>query len=148
MKILLRTTLLGLATGGRSSVGIAALALTAPDTGSPWTGRWARGAAVLAAAGELTVDKLPQTPSRLEPQGQVFRAVAGAAAGAILARREGSSRSATVLLSAAAAAGSWAGAQAGARWRGLAAERFGHDLPGAVAEDVVTVAAARMAGRD
>lgn len=148
MTIFLRSVLIGLATGGRSSLGIATLALTAPDTGSRWTSRPAKVAAVLAAAGELTVDKLPQTPSRLDPRGQVFRAVAGAAAGAILAQREGNGRSRTVLAGVLSAAGAWAGAQAGAHWRGLAASKIGPDWPGAIAEDALSVALARQACRD
>lgn len=147
MSILARSVLLGLATGGRSSLGLAALALTAADTGSWWTSRPARAAAAVAAAGELTVDKLPATPSRLEPRGQVFRVVAGAAGGTILAARTGESRSRTVLAGVVSAAGAWASTQAGARWRALAADRIGPDWPGAVAEDVASAGLAYLAVR-
>jgi uncharacterized membrane protein len=41
---------------------------------------------VAAAAGELVVDKLPNTPSRLEPPGLIGRLVLGALAAGLFAR--------------------------------------------------------------
>jgi uncharacterized membrane protein len=41
---------------------------------------------VAAAAGELVVDKLPRTPSRLEPAGLAGRLVLGATAAGLFAR--------------------------------------------------------------
>jgi uncharacterized membrane protein len=106
--------------------------------------RTIRIAAVLAAAGELVGDKLPQTPSRLAPPGLFARLVLGATAGWIVGAREGGDRrvSAAVGLGAAAAT-----TFAGARARGLLSERFGADLPGAVGEDVLALALAGSAVR-
>lgn len=143
----LRAGLLGFATGGRSSLGLATLALTAPSSGSWLTGSQAKTGAVLAVAGELTADKLPQTPSRLQPLVLLPRLGFGAAAGAILAHRAGQSRSATIRAGLAGAAGAGAGSVLGVRWRALAADRFGADWPGAVAEDVVAIGTAYAAGR-
>ena len=145
MSLTVRSVLLGFATGGRSSLGLALLAVTAPDTGGWPTSRWARGAAVLAAAGELTGDKLPQTPSRLAPPALASRIAVGAAAGAILAHREGASRTATLVSAGLAAAGAGLGSVAGARWRALAADRIGSDWPGALAEDALAISVARYA---
>lgn len=144
---LLRSALLGLATGGRSSLGIAALALSAPRTGSWLTSRWARGAAAVALAGELTVDKLPATPSRLDAGGQVFRVLAGAASGAILSHRQDGSTPRTALSAGVGAAAALAGTRLGARWRAVASDQLGSDWPGALAEDVTVLVLARSAVR-
>ncbi|MCW2523084.1 MAG: hypothetical protein JWO63_1419 [Frankiales bacterium] len=145
-----RAALLGLATGSRSSLGLTALAVTAAQgsrrRGHSWLrSPWVARAALVATAGELTGDKLPQTPSRLEPAGFVPRLVLGGVAGAILSYREGRSpghRAASGAIGVLAAA---AGAQLGASWRNLAAEQFGSDLPGAFAEDALAIGAAALA---
>ncbi|HEX4186807.1 MAG TPA: hypothetical protein VHY83_02805 [Solirubrobacteraceae bacterium] len=79
--------LAGAATGLRSTVGVAALI----DDRSSGLPTWlARGPAVvlarLAVTGELVVDKLPSTASRLEPAGLAARAAFAAFAGAVIAR--------------------------------------------------------------
>ena len=135
-----RAFVLGWACGGRTSFGPAALALTARK---PVTGlRRARSfGAILAGAGEVVVDKLPQTPSRLEPQVLSGRVTSGAAAGGALAHREHEPVLVAVALGAAGAA---AGSLAGASWRRWAAQRF-PDWQAAIAEDVVTLLLARYA---
>ena len=145
MSIIVRAALLGFATGGRSTLGLAALAVSAKDTGSALTNPWVGRAATTAAAGELIGDKLPQTPSRLEPQGAVPRLALGAGCGAILAHRAGSNRVTTALAAAAGLAGATAGTWLGAGWRGKATAKLGDDLYGAFVEDAICLAAARYA---
>jgi uncharacterized membrane protein len=145
MSIYLRALLLGLATGGRSTVGVSALALTTPRSRSWLTGRWVRRTAGLAVVGELTGDKLPQSPSRLAPPGLAARLAGGAASGVLVARRGGNSWSAAVLAGLIGVAGAVAGALLGARWRSLAARRFGADWPGAALEDASWLAVAGYA---
>ena len=140
MSLLLRAALLGLATGSRSTLGIAALAASA-DRVHPVL----RGAVLLASAGELTGDKLPQTPSRTEAPGLAARVVLGAVSAALLARRGGSSAARIAVAATAGSAGAVVGTYAGARWRAVAADRFGRDLPGAIAEDLAAVTLARYA---
>src|SRR4051794_39692770 len=91
-----RALALGLASGARSSAGIAALALSTP-AGScsgalgALTGRRGTTAAVVSVSGEFVVDKLPQTPSRLQPPAFAARVLTGTVAGAGLALRNGAS---------------------------------------------------------
>ncbi|RMI01043.1 hypothetical protein, partial [Cellulomonas triticagri] len=79
-----RSALLGVASGSRAS-----LALAAPTLRDPTRGRVARTAAVLGVVGEVVGDKLPTTPSRIVPPGPQSRAVAAALGGAALARSRG-----------------------------------------------------------
>ncbi|HEV2887781.1 MAG TPA: hypothetical protein VGX49_12775 [Jatrophihabitans sp.] len=167
MSVLIRAVLLGLATGGRSTAGLAALALTNPSSAGALGNRWTRWLAGTAAAGELVEDKLPQTPSRLRPEGLVPRLALGAASGAILTHREGGSRNRTALAGALGLLGAAAGSRLGASWRQLAGRRFGSspshsadsdaagqdvrrrypDLPGALIEDASCAAAVYYASR-
>ena len=72
--------------------------------------------AILAAGGEMAVDKLPSTPSRLDPGPLGGRLVGGAVTGAIVARgRGGSATTGAVFGSLAALASSWAFYHARAR---------------------------------
>ncbi|HEX8092404.1 DUF4126 domain-containing protein [Jatrophihabitans sp.] len=145
MSVLTRAALLGLATGARSTSGLAALALT---TSSGILGnRWARRLSGVAAAGEFVGDKLPQTPSRLQPEGLAPRLILGAVTGALLTRREGGSRNRALQAGALGLLGATAGSQLGVSWRQLAARRFGRDVPGALIEDAWAAAAARYASR-
>jgi uncharacterized membrane protein len=68
----------------RSQLGVAALAVHS-DPSLPRIFRlpWTRRLLVVAAAGELVGDKLPNTPSRLTPPGIAGRLVLGALAGGI-----------------------------------------------------------------
>src|SRR5919202_6427221 len=98
MSVLTRAMLLGLATGARSTSGLTALALT--TTSGALGNRWARRLAGTAAAGEFVGDKLPQTPSRMQPEGLAPRLVLGAVTGALLTRREGGDRNRALLAGA------------------------------------------------
>jgi uncharacterized membrane protein len=147
MSLLSRAALLGLATGGRSTSGLAALAVSNPSTSGVLGSRWTRRLASTAATGELVGDKLPQTPSRLQPEGLLPRLVLGAAAGAILSHREGGSRNRTLLAGLLGLLGAGGGSRLGVSWRQLASRRFGKDLPGALIEDACWLAAARYASR-
>ncbi len=148
MSILTRAMLLGLATGGRSSLGLAALAATAErDAGSVLSSRWSARLAGLVAAAELIGDKLPQAPSRLEPRGLIPRLGLGVVGAAMLAHREGNSRSRTVLAAGLGLAGAAAGSRLGARWRTEATAKFGSRLPPAVLEDLVCLSTAGYATR-
>jgi uncharacterized membrane protein len=147
MAVYLRAALLGLATGGRSTIGIAALAFTASDARSRGLARrlaWLTG---LAGAVELTGDKLPRAPSRLAPPGLSARLAGGVTAGVLVARRYGATGMAVPLAGLLGLAGAVAGALVGMRWRSLAARRLGSDWPGAVAEDIAWLAVAGYAVR-
>ena len=90
---LLASALAGVATGARSSVGLAALTMAASPRAGTWPDRWlgrpwAKVIAGLAAATEITLDKLPNTPSRLAPPGLASRVAGGAASGFVIARRK------------------------------------------------------------
>ena len=146
---LARAAVLGLATGSRSTLGLSALALSNRPRRPRrwWKGPWPRRGAALASVGELVGDKLPQTPSRLEPAGFVPRLFLGGVAGGLLSHREGRSRGHQLFSVAAGSMAAAVGAQVGASWRTLAADQFGHDLPGALAEDAVAITAATVAVR-
>jgi uncharacterized membrane protein len=97
------------------------------------------------SVGEVIGDKLPKTPSRLEPGGVISRLVVGALAGGLLGRRHGASIRIGATTGMAAA---FTGTHAGARWRAIAAGKLGgHDVPGALAEDVVVATLAFAAVR-
>jgi uncharacterized membrane protein len=130
---------LGLATGMRSSLGAAGPGLFR-RTGVSTTGRALRA---LAVSGELVVDKLPNTPSRLEGPGVAFRASAGADGGLLLARHAGTASGACVL---AATLGAAAGTYGGSFWRRWASDRR-PDWQGALVEDAVALGLAFVACR-
>lgn len=134
--LLLRSAVLGVAAGSRAS-----LALAAPTLADPASGRVKRLGARLGVVLELTGDKLPSTPSRLDPPGPQSRAVAAALGGVALARQRGRS---VVLPAATAALFSAAGTWGGAAWRAWAGQR-GPDYRGAFAEDAVALTLATLA---
>jgi uncharacterized membrane protein len=142
LDVLARAAALGAASGGRSTAGITAVTLTS-RSGDPWPARYlggtaAKASAALSAVGEAVADKLPDVPPRTSAPGLAPRVVFGAAAGAIATSRNGSTDPLVVGGAAAlAAAASVAAAFAGTKARGIAAKRFGADLPGAVAEDAL-----------
>ena len=131
-----RSALLGVAAGGRSSLGFAAPALTGSST----------PAKVLAVAGlgfELYQDKQPGTPSRLAGVGLPARIASGAGGAVVLARRE----HAQVLLPVVAGAvGAVVGSLTGASWRAWAAG-FVPDWQAAVVEDAASVTLGVLASR-
>jgi uncharacterized membrane protein len=138
--LVLRAAMLGTAAGGRSSLGLAAPALTAPSR-LPWP---VRLAAVAAVVGEVVADKLPGTPSRTIAPSVAVRLASGAGGSALLARRGSGSGVLPVL---AGAAGAAVGTLGGARWRGWASQRV-PDRQAALVEDVVVLALAALAGRE
>ena len=154
MDDLTRSALIGAATGGRSATGLAALVLTAPAgaTTQPdraFTNRWVKIVVTVLAGQEYVIDKLPMTPSRLEPAGLAARATAAAIGGALLARRASPSPTRQRLarcagVSTVAALGtSWLGA----RWRGWAPSRVGSSVGAALIEDAATLAISYAATR-
>lgn len=149
-----RAALAGAASGARSQTALAALSLTAgpgakeqPDRTLGRTG--VKIGSTVAAVTEGVLDKLPVTPSRLEPAGLLPRIAAGAACGVIIARRTPGGSTAAALAAAsltgagAAAAFSWLGSQ----WRAFAAPRLGQDWIGALVEDAAAVTLAAVAAR-
>jgi uncharacterized membrane protein len=142
---LARAALIAAANGSRSLIGLGALALAGAPRG-PLHRRAVRTPLVVASGAELVIDKLPSTPSRLRPAGLAPRVALGAACAAQLWRRDPSARpGATVAVGALGGALAFGAAHAGARWRALAATRWGSDLPGAVVEDGVALTLALIA---
>jgi len=145
-----RSALLGVAAGSRSTLGVAGPALTAPkklpgSVHGPSAGQRARRAGVLlATAGELTADKLPSTPSRLQPPSLALRVSSGAGGAVVLARRERADAGAPLL---AGAAGAAAGSYGGAAWRRWAQGRMS-GLQAGLVEDAVALALAALACRN
>ena len=79
--------LLGAASGLRSQIGVAVLAVRSDSSLPPILRQpWTRRVLVAGAVGELIADKLPNTPSRLEPPGIAGRLVLGALAAGLFAR--------------------------------------------------------------
>lgn len=125
---------IGKASGFRSSVGISAGLLTLFD-GTKYR-RLAVGASVFAIAGEIVMDKLPSTPSRLSPAALGGRIVAGGgAAFAIARRRDEDTIPAAIIGGLSTVAGSYAGHA----YRGWASTRI-PPLAAAVVEDLVALA--------
>ncbi len=92
------------------------------------------------ALGELVVDKLPQTPSRLLLLPFLVRLVVGGVCGGIIGGVEG------VLIGGALTGviGAGLGSFAGAAFRERMSEKLKMDLPGAVLEDLVAVGGALL----
>lgn len=130
-----RSALLGVATGCRSSLGLAAPAMT---SGAPVA---ARVLAAVPVVGELVGDKAPGTPARTSAQGLPARFVSASAGAAALSAREGSN---AVVPAVAAAAGAAGGAFGGLAWRRWAGQRV-PDWQAALLEDGVALALAAVA---
>jgi uncharacterized membrane protein len=82
------SVILGAATGLRSQLGVATVvARSDPSLPSMFRHPWIRRLVLAAAAGELVVDKLPGTPSRLAPRGLVPRLALALAASLPVHRR-------------------------------------------------------------
>jgi uncharacterized membrane protein len=141
---LVGAALAGAATGLRATVGVGTLVETAsPGLPVALTTPPARIVAGLGVTGELVGDKLPKTPSRLEPPGLLARVALASAAGAVIARSCEQPMVPAVLVAASAA---------------LVSARVGHDvrqrvsqhvppLACALAEDVIALALATAAVR-
>ena len=121
-----RSLLLGIATGGRSSLGLAGPTLTAHDTGA---GK--KLTALASLGGELYVDKQPATPERTSAAALPARLASGAAGAAMLARRQGANAALPAL---AGIGGAAAGSFGGLAWRKWAGARM-PDLHAALIED-------------
>ncbi|UZN03563.1 hypothetical protein [Cellulomonas sp. S1-8] len=152
MGVVIRSALLGLATGGRSSVALAVPVHVATRGRDDRTSRALRLLTVLAVAGEIVADKLPATPSRLASPQIAARLVAGAAGAAALAVVEGRRLPAVLGAVVAGGAGAFAGSVAGASWRQWAADdgpaALHPDVRAALVEDVVVLTTARaLVGR-
>ncbi|WP_222195301.1 hypothetical protein [Modestobacter italicus] len=136
-----RSLLLGVAAGGRSSLGLAGPTLTATDTGV------AKKLASLASlGGELYGDKQPGVPDRTSPAALPARLASGAGGAVLLARRQGANAAWPVV---AGIAGSAAGSFGGRNWRRWADGRL-PDWQAGVIEDaaaVVLALAACLPGR-
>jgi uncharacterized membrane protein len=144
-----RAGALGITVGLRSMTPFAILAAVAnqrpipaawSDAGQPWRLLRSRGALAalsMAALGELVVDKLPATPSRLKPPALGARLVGGALVGALLARSRQQPAVVGGLIGALAAG---AGATAGYYTRQALDRTTGWPDPvWAVAEDIIAV---------
>jgi uncharacterized membrane protein len=143
-RYLVHAALAGAATGLRSTVGVSALVETgSPGLPVPVTRPLVRVAAALGVTGELVVDKLPTTPSRLEPPGLIARVALASVGGAVIARSADAPVLPAVAVAALAAAMS---------------ARIGHDLrrrastrvppfAAALGEDVVALGLAAVAAR-
>jgi uncharacterized membrane protein len=141
---LVNAALAGAATGLRSTAGVGALV----ETGSPGlTGAWAtepvRVVAGLGVAGELVVDKLPNTPSRLDPPGLLARVAMAAVAGAVIARASDRRLAPAMVVAAGTAVVS---ARVGHDLRTFASTRV-PPLAAAIGEDAVAIALALLAAR-
>src|SRR3954447_26335354 len=83
----LGSVLLGAASGARGQLGVATVvARSDPSLPGIFRHPWTRRLLVAAAVRELVVDKLPATPSRLEPAGIAGRLAMGALAGGLFAQ--------------------------------------------------------------
>jgi uncharacterized membrane protein len=96
------------------------------------------------ALGELVGDKLPFVPSRLAAPALGGRVLLGGTSAAAEARRDGHDPVLPALVGATAAVGA---ALLGSRLRGVAAERFGSDKPGAFLEDGLAAALGWLGAR-
>jgi uncharacterized membrane protein len=80
---------LGAASGLRSQIGVTTVVVrSASSLPSLFRQPWIKGFLVAAAAGELVVDKLPTTPSRLAPPGLAARLVLGALAAGLFGQTQ------------------------------------------------------------
>ena len=96
------------------------------------------GVFTVFALGELVGDQLPRTPSRKVPLQFATRVLTGALAGAALTVASAG----WIIGALAGAIGAVAGTLGGAAARARLAAAFGRDLPAALIEDAVAVAAA------
>ncbi|MDJ0394373.1 hypothetical protein QMK17_13655 [Rhodococcus sp. G-MC3] len=123
----------GKASGFRSSVGIS-VALLTWFHGSERE-RLAMGGSAVATVGEIVMDKLPTTPSRLSPPALIGRILAGSGAAFAIARRRGEDPVAAVVIGGLSAV---AGSFTGHAYRGWAPKRV-PPLAAAVVEDVLAL---------
>src|SRR5437588_2650536 len=141
---MIESMLLGTATGMRSTAGLGIVALTrGPNLPTAVRGRAAASIAVLAIGSELVVDKLPKTPSRLEPAGLIARVLLAGVAASLASRSTPARVAARIGVAMTAAAVSAkvthdARAALGRRWP---------DTRVAAVEDVIALTTAWIATR-
>lgn len=137
MTLTLRSAVLsaaiGKATGFRSSVGISLGLLTWFD--GTERERLAVAGSAVVTAGELVMDKLPTTPSRLDPGPLGGRVVAGAGAAYVVARRLGEDAIPAAVIGGLTAI---VGSYAGHAYRGWASKRV-PPIAAALVEDAVAL---------
>ena len=145
--IYLLLLILGVTAGLRAATPLAAVALGAWLGWLNLSGTWAAFAGniitvtilVLIALAELVRDQMPGTGSRKETSSIIARSVAGALSAAVLGLPSGNWIAGIVLGVIGAVVGTFGGYEV-RRWLGKAFG--GHDLPAALIEDAVTIAAA------
>ncbi|SHT88213.1 putative transmembrane protein [Mycobacteroides abscessus subsp. bolletii] len=98
--------------------------------------------ATVLAAGEIVNDKLPKTPSRKAPPAFAARVVLGAFYGAVFGTLAHDTSSGLFIGLVLGAIGAVIGTLGGAWVREALASAFGKDLPAALIEDAITIAAA------
>jgi uncharacterized membrane protein len=125
---------IGKASGFRSSIGISVGLLTW-FRGSKYE-RLASGGSAVATAGEIVMDKLPSTPSRLDPGPLGGRILAGAGGAYAVARAVGNDPIPAAVIGGLSAV---AGSYAGHAYRGWASTTV-PPVAAAVVEDAVAVA--------
>ena len=134
--MILRSAALGAATGLRSTAGVAAVVLVAdrplPDAVRR---RLSKPGVALSLGGELVADKLPFTPSRLEPRGLIPRVVFSGLAAALVSDREGAEVAVDAVVAGACALAS---ARIGHDLRVQASKRWGN-IPAGLVEDAVAL---------
>ena len=149
MFIFINAFLIGIASGLRTMIGLAAVSWAAHIGILPLDHTWLAflGYAfspyilTLLALAELVNDKLPKTQSRLIPPQFIARIVTSALCGLAI----GLSGNGIVVGLVAAVIGAVAGTLGGARARNVLAKRFGRDLPAALLEDAVALGIAALA---
>jgi uncharacterized membrane protein len=143
MLIFINAFLIGTASGLRSMIGLAAVSWAAhfgilplDHTWLAFLGyAWTPYILTLMAIGELVIDKLPKTPSRLAPPGFITRIVTSALCGLAI----GISGNEIIVGLVAGILGAVTGTIGGAKAKSLLARAFGRDLPAALLEDAVAI---------
>ncbi|UQX09382.1 DUF4126 family protein [Candidatus Mycobacterium methanotrophicum] len=141
--VLLLALGIGVVAGLRSMTAPAVVAWAAALHWINLNGTWASWLAhpitvaiiTVVAVGELVVDKLPKTPSRVAPPSFVARIALGAFAGAVLGTAWGYKWGSA----GAGAIGAVLGTLGGYEARSRLVASHGHDLPIALLEDAVAV---------
>jgi uncharacterized membrane protein len=143
MPLVVNAFLLGTSSGLRAFLGLTVVSWAAYLSYLPLNHTWLAflGFAFapyilgLMAVGELVIDNLPNTPSRLAPPQFIARVVTGTLCGIAL----GLSTSQLIVGGLAGMVGSVVGTLGGAKGRAFGAKLFGRDLPAAVIEDLVGI---------
>jgi uncharacterized membrane protein len=146
MSVYLLALLIGVVAGLRAMTAPAAISWAAHlgliDLSGSWLAflgyRFTPWVFTLLAVAELVSDQLPSTPSRKVPPQFITRILMGALSGAAI----GYSGANLVAGAVLGAVGAVIGTLGGAAVRGRLARMFGKDLPAALIEDVVAIAAA------